>query len=209
MLSCCEEDDCNLGKFVSLDVGDWKEKQVASLAIKFVDRSEILTAHIAAVFNSCLSLYAHRWSVWRLFITTTKQNQQHIGARLDNTMLTDLNPLQAGDPLMSESSLEQSVLTLPVVHYLLQHCTLEKRMWNSEPRSRPAQIAEVLFPQNTDSTLLIALWSTCKDSNTSLVLKPTKLNTVFLQLSLHLFVCLLSVLCWMPYSDSAPPALCK
>lgn len=39
-----------------------------------------LTAHITLVVSAFLCLHRCCWAGWRLFITTTKQNQQHTGA---------------------------------------------------------------------------------------------------------------------------------
>lgn len=68
-------------------------------------------------------------------------------------------------------------------------------------------------------TLTVCCWLLCKApvrglSKTFVVLKPTKINTAFATgispaTSLQLSVYPLSVLCWIPYWDSAPPRLCK
>lgn len=122
-----------------------------------------LNAHVAVVVSSCLNLYGCCWPVWRLlFFLSQPQSRISSTLGLEYTMLSDSSLLQPWDPAMLESCLGQSALTLPVVHYLLHLCTMEKRMWSQvrtpkSPRRKLPQIGKLLFPQNTDSMLLIAL----------------------------------------------------
>lgn len=85
--------------------------------------------HIPVVVSSSLYLHGCCWAGWRLFITTTKQNQQHFGAGV-YTALSDFSLLQVWDVLVLETSPGQSVLPLAVVHYLPRGCVMQRRMWS-------------------------------------------------------------------------------
>lgn len=115
------------------------------LAGKVMRDSVKLVDCFTVVVSTPLILYGCCWPIWRPFVSTTKQNQQHNRAQLYNALWVKHETPWCWNPALGS---QPWLFQLSIIYYVSAHW---KRMWSQvcspkSPRSKLPHIGKLLFP---------------------------------------------------------------
>lgn len=108
-------------------------------------RYKTSTYRFTVVVSTPLILYGCCWPIWRPFVSTTKQNQQHNRAQLYNALWVKHETPWCWNPALGS---QPWLFQLSIIYYVSAHW---KRMWSQvcspkSPRSKLPHIGKLLFP---------------------------------------------------------------